>query len=174
MRAASDPCARTRGSVSERQRGLAVWIATAGGVGYFPVAPGTWGSLVGVGAVAALGLAGLQSSARSAAAGAAIVLIFALGVWSAGQAEDFFGRKDPGTVVVDEVAGQIIALAPFIGTSLKWLGAGFVLFRIFDVLKPFPARRAERLHAGWGIMMDDVTAGVYAAATLEIIRTLVK
>ncbi len=94
--------------------------------------------------------------------------IFALGVWAAGHAERFFDRIDPGEVVIDEVVGQIITFLARPDAPGKYLLAGFILFRIFDVVKPFPVRRAERLPGGWGIMLDDVVAGVYSLAALSL------
>jgi len=99
-------------------------------------------------------------------AGAAF-LLFAVGVWAAGEAEKFFGRTDPGAVVIDEVVGQMITFLLLPHATWKWLLAGFVLFRVFDVIKPFPARQAEQLPRGWGIMIDDVAAGLYGLGVLS-------
>jgi len=155
--------------VTERRAGAAVWIATCGGVGYFPVAPGTAGSVVGVVLVAALGRLPVETPWLSVLLGGAAVGVFILGVWAASQAESFFGRTDPRQVVIDEVAGQMITFLANPAASWKWLLAGFVLFRVFDVLKPFPAGRAERLPGGWGIMLDDVVAGGYGLVTLLVL-----
>jgi phosphatidylglycerophosphatase A len=95
--------------------------------------------------------------------------LFALGVWAAGRAEEFFGRVDPGQVVIDEVVGQMVTLLAHPRASWTWLLAGFLLFRVFDVIKPFPARRAEHIHGGWGIMLDDVVAGVYGLLVLGVL-----
>lgn len=96
-------------------------------------------------------------------------VILGLGVWAAGRAEEFFGRTDPGQVVVDEVVGQMITLLLLPHATWVWLLGGFLLFRAFDIVKPFPARQAERFPRGWGIMMDDVIAGVYGLAMLGVI-----
>lgn len=96
--------------------------------------------------------------------------LFALGVWAAGHAERFFGRIDPSQVVIDEVVGQMITFLARPEASWKSLLAGFVLFRILDVVKPFPARRAERLPQGWGVMLDDIVAGVYSLLVLSLMR----
>ena len=90
------------------------------------------------------------------------------GIWAASQTERITGRKDPGKVVVDEVAGQLIsllpvALVPFWSSWKVWVIVSFILFRFFDIVKPYPARRMERLHGGLGIMCYDLVAGVYAA-----------
>lgn len=96
-------------------------------------------------------------------------VIYACGVWASGRAERFYRATDPGAVVIDEVAGQIVVFLarPMAGWTV--LLAGFILFRIFDVIKPFPAGRAERLPGGWGIMTDDVVAGAYGAAALFLL-----
>jgi phosphatidylglycerophosphatase A len=160
--------------VTERRAGAAVWIATCGGVGYFPVAPGTAGSAVGVVLVLALGRLPVGAPWLQVSLGAAAVVVFFLGVWSAGHAEKFFSRVDPRFVVIDEVAGQMITFLARPDASWKWLLAGFLLFRLFDVLKPFPAGRAERLPGGWGIMTDDVVAGGYALAALLVLEIFLR
>ena len=158
-----------RGSVTERRAGPAIWIATAGGAGYFPIAPGTAGSLVGVAVVVGLGRLPLHRAAAIAVLAVASLALFALGVWAAGEAEEFFGRTDPGQVVVDEVVGQMLTFLLLPHATWKWLVGGFLLFRAFDIVKPFPARQAERIPRGWGIMLDDVVAGVYGMAVLAVI-----
>jgi len=139
-------------------------LATALGAGYAPVAPGTWGSAVGL-----LLWFALPSTPWIQAL--VIVAVVAAGVWSGGVAERHFGRSDPGQVVIDEVAGMLVTL--FLN-PVGWRGAiaGFLLFRAADVLKPFPARRLERLHGGLGIMADDVMAGIYANLALRVILAL--
>jgi phosphatidylglycerophosphatase A len=93
-------------------------------------------------------------------------LLFAVGSWSGSRAESYFGRTDPGPVVIDEVVGQIVTLFARPHANWKWLLGGFVVFRIFDIVKPFPANRAENLPGGLGIMADDVVAGFYGFLTL--------
>lgn len=145
-----------------------------GGAGYAPVAPGTMGSLV-----AALAFAGAVEAAASSGPavvavglGLAIVVTFALGTWASGRAERLLGRHDDGRIVVDEVVGQWLTLAPivpFLGVLDSFaLGlavvTGFVAFRVFDVWKPGAVRWAERrFKGGLGVMADDVVAGVYGA-----------
>jgi phosphatidylglycerophosphatase A len=158
------------GAQGLRRRGVAVWIATGGGAGYLPVVPGTAGALEGIAIVLALNLLPIGRMGHSLALGAAIAAVFALGVWSAGRAETFFGRKDPGQVVMDEVAGQMLAFAARPQTDWKWLLTGFVLFRALDILKPFPAGGAEKLPGGWGIMTDDLVAGVYSLLALSFLQ----
>jgi len=155
--------------VTERRAGPAIWIATAGGAGYFPIAPGTAGSLVGVAVVVGLGQLPLHRPAAIAVLAASSVALFTLGVWAAGEAEKFFGRTDPGQVVVDEVVGQMLTFLLLPHATWKWLVGGFLLFRAFDIVKPFPARQAERIPRGWGIMLDDVVAGLYSLAVLAVI-----
>jgi len=141
---------------------LRLAIATGLGAGYAPVAPGTFGSALGLLLHVAVALP-LGSAAAAVAAAVAI----AAGFSCAGTAERHFGGRDPGRVVIDEVAGQMLALA-FLPVTPGVLAAGFVLFRILDVLKPFPARRLEDLPGGSGIMADDLAAAAYANLLLQI------
>jgi phosphatidylglycerophosphatase A len=140
----------------DRRERLRVLLATGFGLGRAPVAPGTFGSLGGLALFAALARMG---GTPLALAGAACVA--AAGFWSAGAAAARFGVADPGPVVIDEIAGQMVALL-FLPLTAPALIAGFALFRVFDILKPFPAGRAERLPGASGIMADDLVAGVYA------------
>jgi phosphatidylglycerophosphatase A len=160
--------------VANQRRSFHLWVATGLGAGYFPVAPGTAGSVVGLALVIALRQTSLQPPELGLCLAALAGLLFALGVWSAGKAEKTLGRVDPGQVVIDEVLGQIIT---FIATPrITWVGlvAGFILFRAFDVVKPFPARQAERFPGGWGIMLDDVVAGLYSLIVLLILGRWIK
>ena len=139
---------------------MALAIATALGVGYAPLAPGTFGSAVGL-----LIWFALPSSPLVQAA--VIVALFVMGSWSGSVAERHFGRTDPGHVVIDEVAGMLTTL--FL-VPVGWVGAigAFFLFRISDIIKPYPANRLEALPGGIGIMADDVMAGVYANLALRL------
>jgi phosphatidylglycerophosphatase A len=143
---------------------LAVFIATVGYCGYFPFAPGTVGSAAGL-----LFYALVWWIASPVFETMFIVGLFAAGVWAGTTAERYFGGVDPGPIVMDEVVGMLITLA-FI-PALGWSGllAGFLLFRVFDVLKPFPAGRFERLHGGLGVMADDAMAAVYANLSLRLL-----
>jgi phosphatidylglycerophosphatase A len=140
-------------------RALVIVLATAGGAGYAPIASGTVGSLV------ALPLVPWLARVRDGSAPLAIAIsvgIAALAIWSAGRAEEVFGGKDHGRIVIDEVAGMTTA-ALFVPAT--WLAAGivFVVFRIFDVLKPYPAGLIDRRgRGGFGVVGDDLVAGVYA------------
>ena len=126
-----------------------------------PVAPGTAGALVGVALHVPLAALGPWLYLL------AVVVLLALGVRAADAAERFYGGKDDGRIVIDEVVGQLLALAPLAlpGVRSSWFPVvtGFVAFRVFDVWKPAPARRAERLRGGAGVMLDDIVAGVLAA-----------
>jgi len=132
------------------------------GSGLLPVAPGTWGSLAAC--LVQLGL--IAAGAANAWTSVAIAcLALAIGIPAASRAERYYGKKDPGPVVIDEVSGYFltVALAPAtVGTAI----AGFVLFRAFDIAKPPPARQLERIPHGTGIMVDDLAAGVYAGLAL--------
>jgi phosphatidylglycerophosphatase A len=138
--------------------GLAV--ATVFGVGYAPIAPGTFGSAAGL-------LLWWLLSASATVQAAAIVVIFVAGAWGGNVAERHFGRTDPGQVVIDEVMGMLITL---LLNPVGWTGAlvGFLLFRVFDVIKPYPANRLEKLHGGIGVMADDAMAAVYANLALRL------
>ena len=140
---------------------LAVFVATVGYCGYFPVAPGTVGSAAGL----VFYLAVWWSGSAVVEAGL-IGVLFALGVWAGTTAERYFGGIDPGPIVLDEVVGMLITLA-FSPVGMPGAIAGFVLFRLFDIIKPFPARRLERLHGGLGVMADDAMAAVYANVALR-------
>lgn len=158
---------------------LALAIATCG-VGYFPIAPGTLGALVGMVLYLAL-WAGADSVLSSLALAKrvnlmyvwtpqmafmlmAIFLVTMAGIWAASRAEQLLRKKDPSAVVVDEVAGQMIALlsGPFWIHTWWSIFTAFLLFRVFDIWKPYPIRRLERLESGLGIMADDIAAGAYA------------
>lgn len=156
--------------MTKERPGLAVWIAACGGAGYCPIAPGTAGAAVGLVLVAALGQLPFPAAWLTLSLSVLAGGLFALGVWAAAEAEKFFGRVDPSQVVIDEVAGQVVTFLVLPHASWKWLLTGFLLFRIFDVVKPFPVRRAERVPAGWGIMLDDVVAGVYSLAALKVLE----
>ncbi len=140
---------------------LAIALATAFGAGYAPIAPGTFGSAVGL----VLWWLLPQSTAVQFAA---IVVVFALGTWSGSVAERHFKRTDPGHVVLDEVLGMQITL--FLN-PVGWVGAliGFLLFRVADIIKPYPANKLEALHGGFGIMADDAMAAVYSNIALRLV-----
>jgi phosphatidylglycerophosphatase A len=145
---------------------VAMIVATAGYVGFFPIAPGTAGSLAGLVLFAFVRWVGVPAFEI-----VVVLAVLVVGIWSASVAERALDQTDPGPVVIDEVLGMLITLA-FLPVSLTGVGVGFVLFRIFDVVKPFPAARLESLHGGMGIMLDDAVAGLYAQATLRLLVAL--
>ncbi len=186
--AASVPPARPARSFKDY---FALAIATCG-VGYLPLAPGTWGSLVGLGFY--VGVRGLLMAYLfevgigirayntfhifymiTAAEVVIAILLCLIGAWAASRVERLSAIKDPSIVVIDEVAGQYIALLPvaFMFEPGWWsMILAFVLFRFFDIVKPYPARNLEALHGGLGIMGDDVVAGAYAAAGVMLAVSL--
>jgi phosphatidylglycerophosphatase A len=148
---------------------LAVAVATVGGVGYAPVASGTMGSLVAMPLLPALGALRARSPGTYVAV---LVALVALAVWAAGRAEEILGGHDHGTIVIDEVAGLVVAGALLPGT---WGAAvvAFVLFRLFDVLKPFPSDVIDgRVPGGLGVVGDDLVAGVYAGVVGRLLLEL--
>ena len=145
---------------------LAVVLATVAYCGYFPIAPGTVGSAAGL--VVYLLVWWTQSPILEVGL---IAFIFAAGTWAATHAERYFGGIDPGPVVVDEVLGMLVTLA-FIPVGWSAALAGFFIFRVFDVIKPYPANRLEKFHGGFGIMADDAMAGIYANLTLRLLMWL--
>ena len=179
---------------------LALAVSTCG-VGYLPLAPGTWGSLVGVAGyllfeffgskafplppLSARNIESFESvealmghtletvAIRTTALALIITLVTWVGIWAASRSEKVLSRKDPGIVVIDEVAGQLLTflLIP-IPASLWIIVTGFLLFRAFDIVKPYPARRFESLHGGLGIMADDLVAGAYAGMILALLAQL--
>ncbi|HVN74948.1 MAG TPA: phosphatidylglycerophosphatase A [Thermoanaerobaculaceae bacterium] len=158
---------------------LARVLATVGGLGDVLPAPGTTvGSLAG--AAVYWAASALWPTAVTPVALAGLVLVLPVSVWASGEEARRRGVVDPHPVVIDEVAGQWAALATVAlvqrhQPGLRELAAGFLLFRIFDVLKPWPIRRLERLPGGWGIVADDIAAGVAAgAATLALLAVLAR
>lgn len=156
---------------SEKPKTLwALGVATFFGAGYLKPGPGTWGSIA-----AALLWAGVgwwfhptQNGMLPVLAGG-IALAVMIGIPAATIAERESGRTDPGFVVIDEVAGQWITLL-FCPTDWAHGLIALILFRLLDITKPFPVRRLERLPGGWGIVFDDVAAGMYALAIASLVR----
>jgi phosphatidylglycerophosphatase A len=143
---------------------LAYFIATAAYVGRFPIAPGTAGTLAGLALYASIRYAGGGFVGEAIA----LIAVLVLGIWSANSCERLCGLKDPGEVVIDEVLGILISLA-FLNVTMTGAIAAFFLFRILDVLKPFPAGRMEHLPGGYGIMLDDAMAGVYSYLGMRVL-----
>jgi phosphatidylglycerophosphatase A len=140
---------------------VGLFIATCGYLGYVPVAPGTFGSAAGL-AVFFL----IRSTGSMALEVAAILVLFAIGIWSGTIAEHHFGGIDPAPVVMDEVVGMLITLA-FVPVSLTGAIVGFLVFRVLDVFKPWPSARFERLPGGLGVMADDGMAAIYGNAVMH-------
>ena len=220
----SNPSARpappkTNASPQRKPR-LALFVATAAGLGYLPKAPGTWGSLGGLALAIIPSCIYFGSDTPGMVARGdlgdffvnvpagyfnqfvweyifLLLIISSVGVWAAARAAEFWKQKDPGRVVIDEVSGQFLTLLVGCGVPIWWrvpevryatvapgfiimrsvlnwkyLLLGFILFRVFDIWKPFPARQAESLPGGWGIMADDWVAGIYAALGLWLARAV--
>lgn len=147
---------------------IAVHASRLGPSGLSPFAPGTVGSAVAI-ALAPIFFMPLPMWMR-------IVVIAALFCWGSMQitrAEEILGSKDPGEIVLDELVGQWITILPFAALSFWWMVLAFCLFRIFDIAKPFPIKDSEKwLESGWGVMIDDVIAGLYAMVCLGILQFL--
>jgi phosphatidylglycerophosphatase A len=165
--------------LSRISRGFPLAIATAAGVGFMPLAPGTFGSVVGVALFFPLASGGLASYLAWTA------VLAGLGVWASGRAEEIFGHTDDGRIVIDEVVGQLIVLTPLVaiipgipgipGDSIDGnvfyllIVTGFVTFRVLDIYKPGVIRWTERnISGGAGVMADDCVAGVFGAVGLAI------
>ena len=141
-------------------------IATGFYSGYLPKAPGTWGSLVGVLLVFLLHALSLQIY-LSVIAG-----LFIVGSFVAGEAEKILDNRDPGVVVIDEIVGILITMIAAPVTPLT-MALGFILFRVFDIAKPFPVNFFDQhFHGGLGIMLDDVVAGIYSLIIMQLIFLL--
>jgi phosphatidylglycerophosphatase A len=142
-----------------------ILLATFFGIGYLPIAPGTWASLATALIFYFTPLATLPSLVWLLIAAA----IFGIGVPAAAACEKHFQKKDPGHCVIDEVVGQIISFS-LLPRQPGFFIAAFFLFRLFDILKPFPVRRSESLPHGFGIMSDDVLAGLYTLGALLVVQ----
>lgn len=164
-------------------------VVTTFGVGYLPLMPGTFGSMVGVAIYLGFaqidvvwdhhwapmhGLVLAQSTSIAQAVFLIIFLLFTLlGVWASGRATQLFGNSDPSQAVVDEVIGQLIVFlfVPF-GIGWPFILAGFLLFRLFDIWKPYPIDSLQVLPGGIGVCADDILAGVYAGVCLSVIYAI--
>ncbi len=140
-------------------------FAILGPIGYISLFPGTLGSLL-----ATISATWVFLSLSTASRAIFIILLFCLGALAADKSETILKKKDPRPVIIDEVFGQFLVFMPF--ASLHWsdLCLGFILFRLFDIFKPWPIRHSENLFSGgFGIMIDDLLAGIYAAICLGIL-----
>ena len=186
-----NPATESRVIAADAPAKFSYAIATALGSGYLKPGPGTWGSLVGLIVAmvshpfswflvfdrALIFGTGKDAPLLSGPLGMLVLLVPSVAVWlllaylgvrTSGQVAAFTGSKDPQFVVIDETAGQLITL---LGAPLHWksLLAGFILFRAFDIVKPPPIRRLEHLPQGTGIVVDDVAAGLYALAVMQVL-----
>ena len=141
---------------------LSIWF----GAGLFPGVPGTVGTLATLPLVLGMGYLGIWVRAL------VLVIALAVAIWASGRCEELLNRSDPSEIVIDEVAGFLLTMFLL---PLSWLNLvlGFVLFRFFDILKPFPIRLFEQLRGGLGIVMDDLMAGIYAYLAVRMILFLV-
>ena len=147
-------------------RAIILFISQGAYSGLSPIAPGTAGTVVGV------FLYLLMRDFASGPYAGFCVLVSILGIWAAGRAEVILGGKDHSTIVIDEIAGYLVSmfLVPF---GWGFVAAGFFVFRFFDIVKPWPLRRFEKLHGGLGVMLDDIGAGIYTNMVLQIAAYLI-
>jgi phosphatidylglycerophosphatase A len=147
---------------------LFLLLATGFGVGYSPIAPGTLGTLI------AIPIYFFLSNIPSPLYEITLVGFFFLSVWISENAETFFRKKDDQRIVIDEIVGFLVTML-WVQKTIRFVIIGFFLFRFFDILKPFPIRRLEKkLKGGYGVVLDDVMAGVYANITLQVINLIMK
>lgn len=151
-------------------RRLVIFLASGAYTGYAPIVPGTAGAALGM-VLGYFVFAPLWERSPSA-----FMMLFALlfigACFVAGAAERVYGEHDNSHIVLDEILGMIATM--FLNpTSWGWLGAGFVLFRIFDIIKPWPAHRFDRMEGGSGVMLDDLAAGIYANLVLQVMRRVI-
>jgi phosphatidylglycerophosphatase A len=139
-------------------------IATFFGVGYIPFMPGTWGSLAGA-------LIYLVARHNICLSWAIFLLLVGLGLYAAGRAEVLFGKKDDKRIVIDEVCG-VFFIYLLIPSNIYYLATGFILYRIFDILKPYPAKKMEHISGSVGVIMDDIIAALYSFVAITLFLML--
>ena len=162
------PTAKTPLGISDR---IALVIATGVGSGYSPVAPGTCGSFLGILLILLLSRLKYSGGSRLLLFLVVVSVISAAGIWAASRAEVLFGRKDPPQVVIDEIVGQLLTFGLiFRHPRFLLLLIGFLFFRLFDIVKPFPIRDVERVPMGFGIVLDDLVAGFYASLVVFVLH----
>jgi phosphatidylglycerophosphatase A len=150
-------------TLQKRMKQFILFWATGFGVGYSPIAPGTLGTLI------AIPVYYFLSEIPSPIYEITLIAFFFLSVWISGNAETFFRKKDDQRIVIDEIVGFLITML-WISKTPRFILIGFFLFRFFDILKPFPIRRVDKtLKGGFGVVLDDVIAGVYANIILHLI-----
>ena len=150
-----------------KYRRIKNFIATAGFSGYLPGAPGTWGSLAAI-----LLWYGLQHFLSVRVIIGLTVVLFFVGVWVSKELTKYDEEEDPGHIVIDELVGQWIPLW-FLPVMPVYILLAFLLFRIFDIAKPWPVSFFDRIPGGWGIMLDDIAAGIYTLIIIECIQLIV-
>jgi len=148
-------------------RAAILFISQGAYAGKAPVAPGTAGTVLGV--LLYLWIKELPSWQYALLC----ILFCVVGTWAAGRAEIILGRRDSPTIVIDEIAGYLVAMymAP---TTWGFIAAGFIFFRVFDVVKPFPLKRLQDIHGGLGVMLDDIGAGIYTCIILHLAAYLLR
>ena len=144
-----------------------LFLATGFGVGFSPFVPGTMGTLV------AIPLYLILSPIPSPVYEWTVIAFFFLACWVSDKAQNHWGKKDDQRIVIDEIMGFFTAMMWVPGTAL-FIALGFVLFRLFDIIKPPPARRLEQMRGGYGVVLDDVMAGIYANIILQVIRIIIR
>ena len=148
-------------------RAVILFISQGAYTGRSPVAPGTAGTVLGV--LLYLWIKELPSWQYASLC----ILLFAVGTWAAGRAEVILDRRDSPTIVIDEIAGYLLAMS-MAPTTWGFIAAGFILFRVFDVVKPFPLKRLQDIHGGFGVMLDDIGAGIYTCIILHLAAYLLR
>jgi len=148
--------------MSAFKKAVIIFIAEGGYAGKSPFAPGTAGTVVGV----LLYL--LIRDLHPAAYLVICVFVTLLGTWAAGHAEEILGKKDASPIVIDEIAGYLVSMF-LVPQGWLFVIAGFFLFRLFDIIKPYPLMRIQDLHGGWGVMLDDIGAGIYSNIVLQAV-----
>ena len=162
------PTATTPLGITDR---IALVVATGFGSGYSPVAPGTCGSFLGILLILLLSRLKLSGGSRLLLFLILVSVISAAGIWAASRAELLFRRKDPPQVVIDEIVGQLLTFGLiFKHPRFLLLLIGFLFFRLFDIVKPFPIRDVERVPLGFGIVLDDLVAGFYASLVVFVLH----
>jgi len=144
-----------------------IFLGTVAGVGYIPLCPGTLGTLVGVTIYSIF----MKFFPQPLSYTIMLVIFIGGGIWISGRCNEYFEGKDNSSIVIDELAGFLVAmfLLPF---SLRFLLLGFFLFRLFDITKPFKIGKLERIPGGWGIMADDIAAGILANLVMQALRSM--
>ncbi len=143
-------------------RAVILFIAQGAYAGRSPFAPGTAGTLVGV--LLYPWMKGLSPGVYAVFC----LLLFAIGTWAAGRAEELLGKKDHSSIVIDEIAGYMVSMF-LVPPAWGFLIAGFFLFRFFDIVKPYPLNRLQDIRGGLGVMLDDIGAGVYTNIVLQTV-----